>query len=370
MSRIATLWDRVKATRLWGVWQTYSGAQANLLAGGVGYFAFFSVFPAVLLAFTVFGYVLRDRPELLEQVKDGINQALPGFVQTQANPDGIISVEPPSTASLSVSGVVSVLGLVYTGTGWLSALRTAFQIILDVPATATNFVVGKGRDLAVLALLGVAFVVSAVLSAVAGSTARALADLIGLGQISWLLSGLSLVLSVVLDASIVALMLRLLPGARLPWSRLRGAALVGGLGLTALKRLGTLLLSGTLDNPLYASFAVVVGLLVWLNLMSRVILLAAAWAAYDPHTAALPSGESASQASENAEATDPASTGPVADTADPVALLAEPASARLDTGRSGDEQRHLDRVSIMAGAVVGATMALCANALRRVTRRS
>ncbi len=36
MSRIATLWDRVKATRLWGVWQTYSGAQANLLAGGVG----------------------------------------------------------------------------------------------------------------------------------------------------------------------------------------------------------------------------------------------------------------------------------------------------------------------------------------------
>ena len=248
MSRIATLWDRVKATRLWGVWQTYSGAQANLLAGGVGYFAFFSVFPAVLLAFTVFGYVLRDRPELLEQVKDGINQALPGFVQTQANPDGIISVEPPSTASLSVSGVVSVLGLVYTGTGWLSALRTAFQIILDVPATATNFVVGKGRDLAVLALLGVAFVVSAVLSAVAGSTARALADLIGLGQISWLLSGLSLVLSVVLDASIVALMLRLLPGARLPWSRLRGAALVGGLGLTALKRLGTLLLSGTLRS--------------------------------------------------------------------------------------------------------------------------
>lgn len=369
MSRFTTLWDRVKGTRLWGVWQTYSGAQGNLLAGGVGYFAFFSVFPAVLLAFTVFGYVLRDRPELLEQVKDGINQALPGFIQTQANPDGIISVDAPSAASLSVSGVVSVLGLVYTGTGWLSALRTAFQIILDIPATATNFVVGKGRDLAVLALLGVAFVVSAVLSAVAGSTARALAELIGLGQVSWLLSGLSLVLSVVLDASIVALMLRLLPGVSLPWSRLRGAALVGGLGLTALKRLGTLLLSGTLDNPLYASFAVVVGLLVWLNLMSRVILLAAAWAAYDPHAPAPPSQEPAPQESPNAEETAAHGAGSIVDGTGSVTPRIQPAPAALGSRRSGDEQRHVDRVSIVAGAVVGAATALCASALRRVTRR-
>lgn len=368
MSRVTALWEWVKGTRLWGVWQRYSQAQGSLLAGGVGYFAFFSVFPAVLLAFTVFGYVLRDRPELLEQVKDGINSALPGFIQTQSNPDGIIAVDAPSATSLSVSGLVSVIGLVYTGTGWLSALRTAFQIVLQVPASATNFIVGKGRDLAVICLLGVAFVASGVLSAVAGSTARAIADLIGLGSVSWILSGVSLVLSVLLDAIIIGLMLRILPGVALPWSRLRSAALVGGIGLTALKRAGTLLLSSTLDNPLYASFALVVGLLVWLNLMSRVILLSAAWAAYDPQAAPTPDPEEASHEDGGERGT------PLAD---PEVVVAGPVKADgalppagLHRMTSGAEQRAVDRVSIVAGAVVGAAAALCVGAFRRLTRRT
>jgi hypothetical protein len=35
-------------------WQRYSDAHGSVLAGGVGYFAFFSIFPAAALAFTVF----------------------------------------------------------------------------------------------------------------------------------------------------------------------------------------------------------------------------------------------------------------------------------------------------------------------------
>ncbi|HEX7538306.1 MAG TPA: hypothetical protein VF391_15045, partial [Dermatophilaceae bacterium] len=34
-------------------------------------------------------------------------------------------------------------------------------------------------------------------------------------------------------------------------------------------------------NPLFASFAIVVGLLVWLNLIARLTLISAAWAAND-----------------------------------------------------------------------------------------
>ena len=52
-----------------------------------------------------------------------------------------------------------------------------------------------------------------------------------------------------------------------------------------LKKFGALLLASTTDNKLYLGFALVVGLLVWLNFMSRIILISAAWAANDLDTA-------------------------------------------------------------------------------------
>src|SRR5690606_24173544 len=68
-------------------------------------------------------------------------------------------------------------------------------------------------------------------------------------------------------------------GVDVPWRGLIGGAVVGGIGLTLLKILGTRLIAGTMDNPLFASIGLVVGLLAWLNFMSRVVLLAAAWTA-------------------------------------------------------------------------------------------
>ena len=71
-----------------------------------------------------------------------------------------------------------------------------------------------------------------------------------------------------------------------PW---RGAAQrrrsSAGSALTVLKKFGALLLASTTDNPLFLTFALVVGLLVWLNFMSRIILISAAWAANDLDTA-------------------------------------------------------------------------------------
>ena len=46
-----------------------------------------------------------------------------------------------------------------------------------------------------------------------------------------------------------------------------------------LKLAGTFLVAHTVRNPVYASFAVLVGLLVWINLASRFILFTAAWTA-------------------------------------------------------------------------------------------
>ena len=51
----------------------------------------------------------------------------------------------------------------------------------------------------------------------------------------------------------------------------------------ALKILGGLLLGGATSNPLLASFAVFIGLLLWFNLICRVILLTSSWIATGIH---------------------------------------------------------------------------------------
>ena len=80
MDKLKDLWARLQDTRLWKAWKRYGDSRGNLLAGGVAYFAFFSIFPVVALAFTVFGVLLQDNQQWLDQIKDYLNDTLPGFV--------------------------------------------------------------------------------------------------------------------------------------------------------------------------------------------------------------------------------------------------------------------------------------------------
>lgn len=358
MQTLKAWWAHAQDTDVWRAWKRYSGARGNLLAGGVGYFAFFSVFPAVLLAFTIFGLVLRGQPDLLDQVKQSINDLLPGFIKTADNPNGVIDVHAPTKAALSVSGVVAVVGLVLAGTGWLSALRDAIREIFGVEGAPGNAVLAKLRDLGVLVLLGVAILLSAVVGSVAGALAGWLAGQVGLTGHGWVLTVVALVVGAVLDAAIIMVMLRVLAGVEVPWRGLRNAAIFGGIGLTLLKKFGSLLLSGTTHNALYAGFALVVGLLVWLNFMSRIILISAAWAANDLDPASAPAPTKGMRVK--------ATEGPEEE-----ALVG--VRERTDEGLPTFGQRAADRTSVAAGAVLGATGALVlatvARGIRTLVRR-
>ena len=273
-----TAWrQRALRTRPGRAWTIFSDARGSLLAGGVAYYAFFSVFPAVALAFTVFGVLLHGHPEWLAQIASHLDEALPGFVQH--GDTGLIPLTVPSGGTLSGVGLLGGVFLLWSGLGWLAALRNAFRVILGAPGQPGNAVTDRLRDLGVLVLLGLGIAVSVAAGAVAGGLAGWLSGAVGLAGQGWVVSLAGLVVSAVIDGLLVLATLRLLSGVDLPLPALRDAAVVGGLGLTALKVLGTTLIGGTLRNPLFASFALVVGLLAWLNLMSRVVLLASAWSA-------------------------------------------------------------------------------------------
>ena len=48
MDRLKAWWSRFQDTPLWQAWKRYGDNRGSLLAGGVGYFAFFSLIPALL----------------------------------------------------------------------------------------------------------------------------------------------------------------------------------------------------------------------------------------------------------------------------------------------------------------------------------
>ena len=51
---------------------------------------------------------------------------------------------------------------------------------------------------------------------------------------------------------------------------------------------GAIYIERTTENPLYGAFAVIVGLLVWINIVSRVLLLCAAWTVTAPYDSDVP----------------------------------------------------------------------------------
>lgn len=373
---------RFEATAVGRALKRYGDARGSLLAGGVAYFAFFSIFPAIALAFSIFGLVLRDHPEILEQIKTNLNERLPGFVKMSPDsPEGLIPIEPPSGATLTTAGIIGLVVLLWAGLGWLGALREGIRAVFGVPGAPGNFALAKLRDLGVLVALGVGMVVSAAVSVAATSAAHWTADHIGLGNQGWLLSGVGLAVGFLLDSALVLLILRVLTGVDVPWRGLRSGALLGGAGLMLLKLFGSRLLAVTMRNPLFASIALVVGLLLWLQFMSRLMLLSAAVAANEL--------DATEQRAARAEAREP-EAGPGSESQVRMApgVAVAPRSGAASAAGSGGARRSRvppkptlrrrteDRVTLVAGAVLGAlgTMGVGAivrsgRAMRRGLRR-
>jgi len=73
-------------------------------------------------------------------------------------------------------------------------------------------------------------------------------------------------------------MFRVMSRVTIPWRNLFFGVLLGSLVLAGLSVLSGLLFANQ-KNPLLATFTVFIGLLLWFNLISRVILLSASWIA-------------------------------------------------------------------------------------------
>lgn len=272
---------RFRETRPARAWRRYRDVRGNVLAAGLGYFAFFSIFPAVALAFSVFGFVLRGHPEFLVSIADQLNTSLPGFVQDAQHPEGLIPVQAPGVGALTITGVIAFVTLVLAGLGGLGAARAGIRAVFGDEGPGGNLITNKARDIGVLCSLGLGIALSAVLTSAIGAASGWIAEYLGMPGQGWTLMLAGLAVSIAVDTALIMLLLQVFSGVSVPLRDLFQGALVGGVGFSLLKLSAGILLPRITTNPLYASIAIEVGLLVWLNLIARLLLISAAWAAND-----------------------------------------------------------------------------------------
>ncbi|GAA1115853.1 YihY/virulence factor BrkB family protein [Nocardiopsis metallicus] len=269
--------------------ERYSDRNGTQLAGAVTYFAFLSFFPLLALAFAVVGFLAARQVELTAYLEEALDEVLPGLSQQ-------LPMDQIADARVGAS-VLGLLGLLYAGLNSVAALREALHTIwLKSLRQGPNLVLRKLVDLVVMIGLGTALLFTVAFTSVMQTATVWLLSLVGLeGSLVANLSlrALALVIAIAVNMCLFLLVFALLSGAGRPTGMMWKGALLGAVGFEVLKNLAAQLLAGTLTNPVYASFAVLVGLLVWINLVMRVVMFSAAWTAtwlpvIPPYTGSLP----------------------------------------------------------------------------------
>lgn len=248
-----------------------------MLSDSVTYRALFSVFAGVLLGFTFAALWLSGNPEALRSLVAAVDAAIPGLV----GEDGLVDVsEIEAPAGLTVAGIVALVALVGAAIGAIGSLRVALRTLADKVHDDVFFLWVLLRNLLLAIAIGGGFVLSAGATFVGTSFVGAALEGVGItqdGVTEFATRAVSIVVVFVLDMAVVALAFVTLSGVRARPRSLWSGAVIGALGLTILQQLSGLFVSGSGSNPLLASFASLIALLLWLNLSAQVILLASTW---------------------------------------------------------------------------------------------
>jgi membrane protein len=241
-----------------------------MLAGGVAYFAFLAVFPALIAAITLYGLV-ADPAEVADQVR-----SLAGMLPQESQPlivsqlDALVST---SGGALGVGLVVSLLAALWSASSATGNLIQAVNLAYDEEETR-GFL--KLRGIALLLTLGAIVFVLVTLTLVA--VVPPLLDALPIGTAGLVVAQVVrwvLLLAMVITA--LAVVYRVAPDRDAPRF---GWVSVGALVAAVLWLIGSALFSVYVNyfgsyNKTYGALAGVVVLMLWLYLTSYIVLLGA-----------------------------------------------------------------------------------------------
>ncbi|MFC5338925.1 YihY/virulence factor BrkB family protein [Leucobacter denitrificans] len=275
------LWHWFRRQRPYRTFSHFTNVGGNVLSGGMSYQALFAVFAGLLVGFGVFGIFLREHETLLDVIVDQINTSIPGLL----GDDGAVSVqELLATRAIDWTSIVAAVSLLWIAVNWFTGTRRSIRIIFGLEVKEyRNAVYLKIRDFVLALCFALAIVISAALTVASSNIADTVLGWLGANPDNWFFGTLGTVVRYgalyVFDVLILMAIHWALAEVRIGWWNLLIGCLLGAAALFGLKFLGAALLGGASSNPLLATFAIFVGLLLWFNFVCRVLLLTSAWIA-------------------------------------------------------------------------------------------
>jgi membrane protein len=249
----------------------------NQYAAAITYFSFLALFPLLLLAVAVTGYVLVSHPATQASLFHHVTQKVPGeFGQTLQK-----SLQSAIDKRAGV-GVVGLAGVLLSGLGWIANLRGAIDGVWGRSPAKRSFLKAKTSDLLVLAGLGLGIVVSLGLTVVGTSVTTQILRAVSLDDVpgfTLLLKVIGIVLAVAGDMVIFWWVLIKLPQADVPRRVAVKGALLASVGFEVLKVVGTYTIAHTAKSPTLGPFAGILAVLIWIQLVARFMLFSCAWTA-------------------------------------------------------------------------------------------
>ena len=242
----------------WAVIKKFGDDQAGNLAALMAYYAFFSIFPLLLVFTTILGFVLQGNDTLYDDVRNSVLGQFPVVG------DQLHSGQLSGKATALVLGLITAL---WAGLGVTMAAQRAFDRVWAVPfKDRPNFVHSRLRGLLLLICLGIMFVASAAATTLATTVFGGALAKIG---------GYAITLGV--NFCLYVLAFRFLTSAIIPTRSLWLGAGVGALFLSVMQLVGTIYVKRVISHAsnTYGTFATVIGLLVWLHLIAQLTLYAA-----------------------------------------------------------------------------------------------
>ena len=262
----------------------FGADQCPQLAAGISYYVLFSIFPLALLLLAISGLVLANE-SLRADLVDNLFDALP--LSEGEGREDLESAISGLTTGISVVGLVSIVGLMWSASGMMGALRRALNQAWDTDYKR-SFLHGKLLDFGMVLSLGILMslsVAATIFLQVARRVSDDLSDALGpLGSGATLsLEVVAVLVSLLLSFVTFMVLFKFVPSVKTRFRSIWPGALLAAVLFEGLKNGFAIYLRnfGNYD-AVYGSLGTVVAFLFFVYVSANIMLLGAEMAAEWP----------------------------------------------------------------------------------------
>jgi membrane protein len=276
--------DRLRARYRWfdhvmRAQERYQDSKGDFYAAGITYFTVFAIFPLLMVAFAIAGFVLVNQPDLLIDIEQRIKSTVSGDIGDQ-----IVKLMDSAIESRTSVGIIGLATAAWVGLGWMANLREALSQMWGLMRQEPpGFIRTKLSDLTAMVGLFIAIVLTVALTVLGSSDVmKQVLEWFGLQNVpgvSLALRIASLLVSVAISWLLFTWIIARLPRESASFRSSVRAGLIAAVGFEVFKQLASVYLRSVVTGPAGATFGPVLGLMVFAYITARLILFATAWAA-------------------------------------------------------------------------------------------